>query len=116
MADWLVRERRQGLSNGLLHATQLLFAYNSSHMEGSTITAEQTAEIYETGTLLAERDAYQATMETLAPGRIEYSYHDSWDRSAAPTHAENPFLKDTWDEADLARYGIEGNSAETRSR
>nr|WP_240541957.1 Fic family protein [Bifidobacterium simiarum] len=45
-----------------------------------------------TDTLLSERDAYRALVERLAPGRIRYSYVDSWDPSRVPP-ASNPFLR-----------------------
>lgn len=34
--------------------TQILFAYNSNHMEGSTLSLEQTSQLYDTGALLAD--------------------------------------------------------------
>ncbi|KFI52230.1 cell filamentation protein Fic [Bifidobacterium biavatii DSM 23969] len=54
LAEWLRRERDQKLSHGLYHNTQLVFAYNSNHMEGSTLTPEQTAQLYDTGELLPD--------------------------------------------------------------
>lgn len=53
IVDWLRRERDQHISGGLYHTTQLVFAWNSSHMEGSTLTPDQTAQLYDTGALLA---------------------------------------------------------------
>lgn len=52
LSEWLTRERDQKTSGGLYHSTQLVFAYNSNHMEGSTLTPEQTAQLYDTGELL----------------------------------------------------------------
>ena len=54
LAEWLTRERDQKVTHGLYHNTQLVFAYNSNHMEGSTLTAEQTAQLYDTGELLSD--------------------------------------------------------------
>lgn len=56
LAEWLKRERDQKVTHGLYHNTQLVFAYNSNHMEGSTLTAEQTAQLYDTGELLPDGD------------------------------------------------------------
>ena len=52
----LIEQRNMNLSGNLYHKTQLEFAYNSNHMEGSTITLDETASIYDTGTILASSD------------------------------------------------------------
>ena len=44
------------LSGNLYHKTQLDFAYNTNHIEGSTITPDETASIYDTGTILSSSD------------------------------------------------------------
>ena len=44
------------LSGSLYHKTQIDFAYNTNHIEGSTITADETASIYDTGTILTSSD------------------------------------------------------------
>lgn len=54
LVDWLRHERDSRVSGGLYHVTQIRFAFNSNHMEGSTLTSEQTAQLYDTGTLLAD--------------------------------------------------------------
>lgn len=50
----LTEQKEMDLKGNLYHATQILFAYNSNHIEGSTLTEEQTRYIYETNTLLVE--------------------------------------------------------------
>ena len=52
----LIEQKRIDLSGNLYHRTQLEFAYNSNHIEGSTITPDETASIYDTGTILADKD------------------------------------------------------------
>lgn len=52
----LVEQKNIGLSGNLYHKTQLDFAYNTNHIEGSTITQDETASIYDTGTILASED------------------------------------------------------------
>ena len=52
----LIEQRRLNLSGNLYHKTQLEFAYNTNHMEGSTITPDETASIYDTGTILTSSD------------------------------------------------------------
>lgn len=44
------------LSGNLYYKTQIDFAYNTNHMEGSTITADETESIYDTGTILANEE------------------------------------------------------------
>lgn len=50
IVERLISERDAGYSNGIYVATQLQFAWNSNHMEGSTLTPRQTAQIFNTGT------------------------------------------------------------------
>ena len=52
----LIEQRKMNLSGSLYHKTQIDFAYNTNHMEGSTITPDETASIYETGTILTSSD------------------------------------------------------------
>ncbi len=52
----LIEQRKINLSGNLYHKTQLEFAYNSNHIEGSTITPDETASIYDTGTILTNED------------------------------------------------------------
>ena len=52
----LVEQKNIGLSGNLYHKTQLDFTYNTNHIEGSTITADETASIYDTGTILTSKD------------------------------------------------------------
>ena len=52
----LLTQRNINLSGNLYHKTQLDFAYNTNHIEGSTITPDETASIYDTGTILATGD------------------------------------------------------------
>ena len=52
----LIEQKNIGLSGNLYHRTQLDFAYNTNYIEGSTITQDETASIYDTGTILANRD------------------------------------------------------------
>lgn len=54
----ILREQKEmGLKGNLYHNTQIIFAYNTNHIEGSKLTEDQTRYIYETNTLLAEKDS-----------------------------------------------------------
>ncbi len=50
----LKEQKDMNLSGNLYHKTQLDFAYNTNHIEGSTITPDETASIYDTGTILTD--------------------------------------------------------------
>ena len=47
----LKEEMEHKVKGGIYHETQILLTYNSNHIEGSRLTAEQTRYIYETNTL-----------------------------------------------------------------
>ena len=47
----LREERDNSIAGGIFHKTQIALAYNSNHIEGSTLTEEQTRMIFETRTL-----------------------------------------------------------------
>ena len=51
----ILREQKEmGLKGNLYHNTQIIFAYNTNHIEGSKLTEDQTRSIYETNTILFE--------------------------------------------------------------
>ena len=52
--DTLVEQRAMKLAGGLYHLTQIVMAYNSNHIEGSQLSAEQTRYIYETHTVMGD--------------------------------------------------------------
>ncbi len=53
----ILREQKEmKLKGNLYHRTQVSFAYNTNHIEGSTLTEEQTRYIFETNTILFERN------------------------------------------------------------
>ena len=51
----ILREQKEmGLKGNLYHNTQVIFAYNTNHIEGSKLTEDQTRYIFETNTILFE--------------------------------------------------------------
>ncbi len=53
----ILREQKEmKLKGNLYHNTQVIFAYNTNHIEGSKLTEDQTRYIYETNTILFEGD------------------------------------------------------------
>lgn len=58
--DQLRAEEAAKYKGGLYHLTQIKFAYNSNHIEGSQLTEEQTRYLYETKTIFADGEAVRA--------------------------------------------------------
>ena len=54
LLDILQEEKSSGYSGGIYHKTQIELTYNSNHIEGSSLTHEQTRYIFETNTLGTE--------------------------------------------------------------
>ena len=53
----ILREQKEmKLKGNLYHQTQVSFAYNTNHIEGNTLTEDQTRYIFETNTILFEGD------------------------------------------------------------
>ena len=53
----LREQKNMKLKGNLYYNTQITFSYNTNHIEGSTLTEDQTRYIYETNTLLAEKNS-----------------------------------------------------------
>lgn len=52
----LTEEKDARLKGSIYHQTQIKFAYNSNHIEGSRLTEDQTRYIYETNTVELEKE------------------------------------------------------------
>ena len=52
--DVLREQKELGLKGNLYHNTQIIFSYNTNHIEGSKLTEDQTRYIFETNTILFE--------------------------------------------------------------
>ena len=52
----LKEEMKYGIKGSIYHETQILMTYNSNHIEGSRLTADQTRYIFETNTIGTEND------------------------------------------------------------
>ena len=54
----VLREQKEmKLKGNLYHNTQIIFAYNTNHIEGSKLTEDQTRYIYEMNTLSTEKES-----------------------------------------------------------
>lgn len=69
--DILKEQKEMRLKGNLYHITQINFAYNTNHIEGSTLTEEQTRYIYETNTLFIENGQTETNVDDI----IETSNH-----------------------------------------
>jgi hypothetical protein len=54
LLEILQEEKSSGYSGGIYHKTQIELTYNSNHIEGSSLTHEQTGYIFETNTIGTE--------------------------------------------------------------
>ena len=54
LLDILQEEKSSGYEGGIYHKTQIELTYNSNHIEGSSLTHEQTRYIFETNTIDVE--------------------------------------------------------------
>lgn len=54
LLDILQEEKSSGYAGGIYHKTQIELTYNSNHIEGSSLTHEQTGYIFETNTIDVE--------------------------------------------------------------
>jgi Fic family protein len=52
----LTEERDGQMAGGLYYWTQVLFAFNSNHIEGTQLSESQTQQIFDTGTFFPEAD------------------------------------------------------------
>ena len=57
LLDILQEEKSSGYAGGIYHKTQIELTYNSNHIEGSSLTYEQTRYIFETNTIDTENDS-----------------------------------------------------------
>ena len=53
----LREQKSMQLKGNLYHNSQIIFAYNTNHIEGSKLTEDQTRYIYETNTLITEKES-----------------------------------------------------------
>ena len=57
LLERLRAEKKSSLKGGIYHKIQIELTYNSNHIEGSTLTHDQTRYIFETNTIGVENDA-----------------------------------------------------------
>ena len=61
----LKEQKEMKLKGNLYHNTQIVFAYNTNHIEGTKLTEEQTIYIYETNTILFEKETIASVDDIL---------------------------------------------------
>lgn len=63
--DILREQKEMKLKGNLYHNTQIIFAYNTNHIEGSKLTEDQTRYIFETNTIFFERETIASVDDIL---------------------------------------------------
>ena len=61
----LKEQKEMNLKGNLYHNTQIIFAYNTNHIEGSKLTVDQTRYIFETNTILFEKETVASVDDIL---------------------------------------------------
>ena len=61
----LREQKNMKLKGNLYHNTQIIFAYNTNHIEGSKLTEEQTRYIFETNSILFEKETVASVDDIL---------------------------------------------------
>lgn len=63
--DILREQKEMKLKGNLYHNTQIIFAYNTNHIEGSKLTEDQTRYIFETNTIFFEGETIASVDDIL---------------------------------------------------
>lgn len=63
--DVLREQKEMKLKGNLYHNTQIIFAYNTNHIEGSRLTEDQTRYMFETNTILFEGETVASVDDIL---------------------------------------------------
>ncbi len=63
--DILREQKEMKLKGNLYHNTQIIFAYNTNHIEGNQLTEDQTRYIFETNTILFESETVASVDDIL---------------------------------------------------
>ncbi|GAA9155642.1 hypothetical protein HpHA181_15220 [Helicobacter pylori] len=56
LIEKLNHEKKNAIKNGIYHLIQIKFSYNSNRIEGSSLTYEQTAHIFDKSALITEKN------------------------------------------------------------
>ena len=72
----LQEEKSSNLKGGIYHQTQIKLAYNTNRIEGSKLSEEQTRYIYETNTLLTEKDETATNIDDILETVNHFSCFD----------------------------------------
>lgn len=74
--DILLYEKKNHIKNGFYHLNQIVFAYNSNHIEGSRLSKEQTRCIYETSSFFSEKDGEEIKVNDILETRNHFMAFD----------------------------------------
>lgn len=65
LLERLRMEKGSHISGGIFHMMQIQFTYNSNHMEGSTLSEEQTRYIFDTNSVIVEDQEFIKTDDVI---------------------------------------------------
>lgn len=72
----LLYEKIKNIKNGFYHLNQIVFAYNSNHIEGSRLNKEQTKHIYETNSFYAHKDGEKIRLDDILETKNHFRAFD----------------------------------------
>lgn len=72
----LKEQKDSGLKGNLYHITQVKFAYNSNHIEGSKLSEDQTNLIFETNTVLENEDGTPINVDDIVETNNHFRLFD----------------------------------------
>ena len=94
LLDILKEQKETKLKGGIYHKVQIELTYNSNHIEGSKLTHDQTRYIYETNTLLAEKDSICETVDVYkgTEDKTDLVFESSSGAIIEKNNTKNPLL------------------------
>lgn len=72
----LIEEKNARIKGGIYHHTQIKFAYNTNRIEGSKLNEEQTRYIFETNTLLTDKECQSINVDDILETINHFSCFD----------------------------------------
>ena len=99
----LKAEKEHSISGGIYNMTQIDMAYNSNHIEGSTLSHEQTRFIYDTHSLIAGNSRVDDIIETTNHFRCFDIVIDNYD-----TPISENFIKDLHKQLKTGTFNSQG--------
>lgn len=118
LVEELLNQRNKHMSAGLYYWTQILFSYNSNHIEGTRLSADQTQQIFDSGTVFANAQDDPIKLDDLIETKNHFRAFD-WllDHVDEPLSPDlvlqlHRILKNGTSQVDDPRYNVGGFKVE----